>query len=76
MVVQVLVVALVAIASGVGITAAIGRAIASLLFGVQPIDPFVIASVTAIIVVMALAAAAVPAWRASSMDPMAALRGD
>jgi ABC-type antimicrobial peptide transport system permease subunit len=73
---QIVAVALVAIGSGVGIAAAVGGAISSLLFGVRPLDPSIIASVAALIVVITLAASAVPAWRASRTDPMASLRAD
>ncbi|GGG96398.1 ABC transporter permease [Silvibacterium dinghuense] len=54
-----------------GIPAAIGvgRAIAGQLFGVAPYDPLLLA-------LAALFAATVPARRAASVDPMAALRND
>ena len=73
---QILAVALVAIACGMGIALAMRGAIASLLFGVRPFDPALIASVAALILGIALTASAVPAWRASRIDPMTALRAD
>jgi predicted permease len=48
----------------------------SLLFGVTARDPLTIALVVAVLMVTALAACAVPALRATRVDPMAALRDE
>ena len=45
-----------------------------LLFETSSTDPVVIASVTALLATVALAACCGPAYRASRLDPMAALR--
>jgi putative ABC transport system permease protein len=45
----------------------------SQLFGVQPMDPVVLALVTAVLGVVALLACAVPARRAARIDPLIAL---
>ena len=60
---------------GVGLAGAfaIRRAMASQLFGVQPMDPVVLALVTAVLAVVALLACAVPARRAARIDPLIAL---
>ena len=50
------------------------RAIAGLLFGVQPADAMTIVLVTATLAAVALLAAWVPALRASRIDPIRALR--
>ena len=53
---------------------AAGRLIASLLFGLQPNDVSTIAFSATLIVIVALAAGYLPARRASSVDPVTALR--
>jgi predicted permease len=65
---------------GVGIVAGIigallgGRLVASLLYGIAPSDPVVIAAVAVTLLFVATIAALGPAWRAARIDPMSALR--
>jgi ABC-type lipoprotein release transport system permease subunit len=47
-----------------------------LLFGVSPFDPAVLTLAAIGILMMALAASTLPAFRAASIDPMQALRGE
>jgi predicted permease len=54
--------------------ASLQKAVASEIYGVRPLDPFVLASVMALLAIVALAACAVPARRAMRVDPMVALR--
>ncbi len=63
---------------GVGALAAIRTtsAMASLLYGVRPGDPVSVAAAAALLAAVALAASYYPARRASSIDPMKALRQD
>jgi predicted permease len=62
--------------TAVGIAGAVlvSRLLAGLLYGVPPTDPLTYAGVIAIISATALTASAVPAIRASRLDPLRALR--
>ncbi|MCM2256255.1 MAG: ADOP family duplicated permease [Vicinamibacteria bacterium] len=64
------------LALGALATAATAPALASLLHGVGPADPVTAAGVLAALALVALAASAVPAWRAASLDPARELRRD
>ena len=55
---------------------ALGHVIASQLYGVGTADPFVLASVAALLVLVALAACAIPTLRAARIPPMEALRDE
>jgi predicted permease len=61
---------------GVGLAAAwaLGRTIRHLLYGVEPADPLSTALAVTLLVAAAVLAAWVPAWRASRIDPIRALR--
>ncbi|MGA7315391.1 MAG: hypothetical protein WBX22_15595 [Silvibacterium sp.] len=50
------------------------RLIPSMLYGTKPLDPAIFAAVVATQLVAAALASLVPAWRASRIDPMRALR--
>jgi predicted permease len=52
------------------------RLIRNLLYGTNPLDWMVFAEVTVVLSLVAAVACAVPAWRASRLDPMRALRMD
>ena len=68
------------VATGVVLGGAIAylatRWVAPFLFGVSPLDPMTWVLATATLAGAALAAAALPAWRAATADPMASIRTD
>ena len=62
------------IAIGLAGAAALTRSLAALLYGVKPADPVTFLAAPLVLAVVALAACAAPAWRASRVDPAEALR--
>jgi predicted permease len=69
---------LAAVGCGLGLLGAVAasRLLRSFLFDVSPFDPGVLALSAVAMLLLALAASALPARRASSTDPMLALRGE
>lgn len=63
---------------GLGLVGSIAttRIFQSMLFGTKPLDPIVLSVVIAMLLVVAVLACLAPAWRASRVDPMQALRAD
>jgi putative ABC transport system permease protein len=59
---------------GVAAAALLTRALASLLFGVTPLDPVTFAAAPALLVITALVACVAPALRAVRVDPAVTLR--
>jgi len=53
-----------------------GRLMRDLLYEIKPLDPAVFAVVAATLLAVAAIACTVPAWRASRLDPMQALRSE
>ena len=59
---------------GTALAIAAARTATSLLYGLQPGDPWIIGGADALLATVALAASLLPALRASRLEPMAALR--
>jgi putative ABC transport system permease protein len=59
---------------GIGVSLAITRVTATLLFGISATDPLTFAGVAALLSVVALLASYIPARRAMRVDPIVALR--
>ena len=71
-----LVLAAVGIVIGLGAAVAVSRVLTSLLYEVNSNDPTTYAGVAAVLGLVALVASWLPAIRASSVDPVVALRAD
>jgi predicted permease len=67
-------VVLVGAAIGVGLSLGVTRLVASFLYGVKPTDAATLSSSVLLLATVGIAAAALPAWRASRLDPVEALR--
>ncbi|HEX4439091.1 MAG TPA: ABC transporter permease [Thermoanaerobaculia bacterium] len=68
--------ALVGVAIGLTAALALGRVLASLLYGVRASDPATFAAVAALLCAVALAASLLPAMRAARIDPIRTLRDE
>jgi putative ABC transport system permease protein len=66
--------ALIGVVLGVAGALALKRAISSLIFGVSETDPLTFLSVSVLLAMVALVASVLPAYRATKVDPMRALR--
>jgi predicted permease len=66
--------AMLGLALGIGGSLAAAQLIQSVLYRTSPLDPAVFVTVSVTLVAVAAAACALPAWRASRLDPMQALR--
>jgi len=64
------------VVAGIALALATGRLVGSLLYGIRPGDPAVLATVAVGLLAAATAAALVPAWRAGRVDPVSVLRAD
>jgi len=64
------------VVTGAVLALALGRFAATLLYGVSPRDPLTLGGSAVILLGVACLAAALPAWRAARVDPVAALRSE
>lgn len=68
--------ALLGLLSGLAVSLGAVQWIRSMLYGAQALDPAVFAGVSGTMLLVAALACMVPAWRASRLDPMQALRAE
>ena len=59
---------------GIAISVALTRLMSGLLFGVRPTDPLTFVAVSLLLLFVSFLASSVPAYRASTLDPMKTLR--
>jgi putative ABC transport system permease protein len=52
----------------------VGRLLRTMLFQTSPIDPATIASITVLLILVAIGGCLWPAWQATRLDPVTALR--
>ena len=62
------------LAIGIALSLVLTRLISGLLFGVRPFDPATFLLVSLILLLVSLLASSIPAYRASTLDPMKTLR--
>jgi ABC-type antimicrobial peptide transport system permease subunit len=65
--------ALVGLGAGLFISAMMTRLLSGMLYGIRPSDPITFATVTAILLLVSLAATGLPAYRAARLDPLKTL---
>jgi predicted permease len=68
--------ALIGVAVGLAASFALSRTLATLLFDLSPTDPVTFVAVGAGLTAVALVASYLPAWRATRVDPVVALRAE
>jgi predicted permease len=68
--------ALLGLIGGLAGSAVVAKLIRSLLYGIEPYDSTVFLAVITILLAVAALACAIPAWRASRLDPLQALRAE
>jgi len=71
-----MILAVIGVAVGLVAFASVARFLAGFLYGVWPTDPLTLTTVAVTLLVVAGVASGVPAWRASRIDPLEALRSD
>jgi predicted permease len=62
------------VAGGLFAALVLAQYVRSLLYGISPFEPLVLIGVTALMLLVALLAAAVPGWRATRLNPTLAIR--
>lgn len=67
---------LVGLALGILGAVSLSGVLSSQLFGVDPRDPIIYAAVTTALLMVGVAACFIPAWRATRVDPVTAMRSE
>ena len=64
------------VAGGLAAVVLLGRVIAGMLYGLDPLDPWVLAGAAGALAVIGIVACCWPALRATRIDPTEAMRAD
>jgi putative ABC transport system permease protein len=67
---------LIGVVAGWSASLLLARFLESLLFGIRPTDPVTFIMVSMTLIAIGVAAAGIPAWRATRIEPIKALRAD
>ena len=74
--VEAVVMLLVGLAAGTGLALLAGREASSMLFGLKPWDPMVLAASALLLAIVTLLSSLVPALKAANVDPISSLRSE
>ncbi len=69
-----LILALIGVAIGLAVSAAMMRLLSGMLYGIRPFDPLTFAGTASLLLLVSVAASVVPAYRAARLDPIQTLR--
>ena len=69
-----LMLAAIGLAIGIALSIALTRLMSGLLFGVRPTDPLTFVAVSMVLLLVSFLASGLPAYRASTLNPMTTLR--
>lgn len=61
---------------GMVLATAVSFGLAQLLYGIEPFDPVVIVGIVVTLTIVAVGASLLPAWRATKIEPVTAIRGE
>jgi putative ABC transport system permease protein len=64
------------VVTGLAASMVLGSAVRTLLYQVSPHDPLTLGAVAALLAAVAIVAGVIPAWRATRVDPLVALRAE
>jgi putative ABC transport system permease protein len=67
---------LIGVSIGVAGALALGRVLATLIYGIQASDPLTFVAVAALLLIVAALACSIPAYRAARVEPIQALRDE
>jgi putative ABC transport system permease protein len=73
---QAVLLAVIGLGAGLATAAWLTQLISKLLYGVKATDPLTFVAVSVLLTAVAVVASAMPAWRATRVDPLLALRFD